>query len=139
MLKKILPLTLLIVAVPVGYYASRCGVTPECPLAYQLHEYSFSIFKPLWVFSLYSIAGVLFLPFVKERVFKIWFRFTKVWVVATILLVVWAPETMNSWFPLISHTKSDVAYWMGAAFSFISICIILITSLIPYQKPSKGA
>ncbi len=133
---RTIPFLLLLGAIPLGYYASRCGVTPSCSLVYILHDFSFTVFKPLWVFSLYALAGTILVPFFSRHVFKIWLRFAVIWIVLTILLVAWAPETMNAWFYVISHTKSDVARWMGMAFTTISIPLLGITALALY-KPSK--
>lgn len=138
-IRQLLPVLVLLFALPIGYHASRCGVYHECSLYSIFNGLSFTVFKPLWVFALYGLLGTVLLPFVQRRVFAIWFGFACMWLVLTMLLIWWAPVAMNSWLPLVSYTKSDVARWMGAAFSFISICIILITSFIPYQKPRKGA
>lgn len=132
--KRFLPLLLLAALIPLGYYASWCGVYPECPLSSTLHGLSFTLFKPLWVFSLYAIAGTLFLPFVREQAFKLWSRFAVLWVVLSVLAVLWAPETMNTWLPLVSYTKADVARWMGSLFSIISIVLIIIGSLVPTKR-----
>ena len=137
--RQYIPVLVLLFALPLGYYASRCGVFTDCPLHPFFDGLSFTIFKPLWVFSLYGLIGTAFLPFVRKRVFKIWSRFACIWFLFTLFSVWVAPLEMNSWFYVISYVKEDVAYWMGTAFSFISICIILITSFIPYQKPRKGA
>lgn len=135
--KRFLPFLLLAAFIPLGYYASRCGVYPECPLSSTLHDLSFTFFKPLWVFSLYAIAGTLFLPFVRERAFKLWFRFAVIWIVLTILVVSWAPEAMNSWFYLVSYVKEDVARWMGSLFTIISILLIVLESLV-LKKKARG-
>lgn len=136
-IKQAVPLLILSAAIPVGYYATRCGVSSLCPGAPYIHELAFVFFKPLWVFSFFSIPAVIFLPFVKKKVFGIWVRFAAIWIALTILAIIDAPEAINSWFYMIDYTKSGTAEFMGALFSLISLSLLPIATLALYSR-SKG-
>jgi len=135
--KQFVPFVVLLLAYIAGYYAAKCGVSNLCPASAQLNEFVFTVFKPLWVFSLYAMAGPIFLPFVSKKVFRVWLKFAILWLALTIFLVATAPEAMNSWFYMIRYAKSDTAEFMGGAFTLITLTLLPITALAFYSR-SKG-
>ncbi len=135
--KQMIPFAVLLVLYVFGIYAARCGVSETCLGMTDVRQLVFTIFKPLWVFSLYAMGGAVFLPFVSERVFKIWTRFAVPFVLLTIFLIATAPEAMNSWFYVFRYAKSDIALYMGGAFTAITLILLPIATLALYSK-SKG-
>lgn len=136
-LKQFVPFIVFLVAYVVGYYAARCGVNDLCPGSAQLNQYVFTIFKPLWVFSLFALGGAIFLPFVTNKVFGVWLKFAVLWLALTIFLVATAPEAMNAWFYIFDTTKSSTAEFMGGAFTLITVALLPIATLAFYSR-SKG-
>lgn len=136
-IKQFVPFAVLLTAYVSGYYAARCGVNTLCPASSILNEYVFTVFKPLWLFSLFGLAGTAFLPFVSKKVFSVWVKFAAFWIALTIFLVATAPEAMNAWFYIFDTTKSSTAEFMGAAFSVITFALLPITALAFYSR-SKG-
>lgn len=135
--KQLIPFSVFLVTYVFGIYAARCGVSDVCLGATDARELVFTVFKPLWVFSLYAMAGALFLPFVREKIFKIWIRFAIPFLALTVFLIATAPEAMNSWFYVFRYAKSDIALYMGGAFTAITLILLPIASLALYSK-SKG-
>lgn len=127
-LKQFLPLIFFSLAIPLGYFSSWCGVYSSCFFWSYFYDYAFTVFKPLWVFSLFCIPAVILLPIVKERVFKTWTRFSFVWILLSFLVIAWASEPSSSWFQMIRFGGEDAARVMGILFSGISLFIVAFQS-----------
>ena len=130
-LKQLLPLIFFCLAIPLGYFSGWCGVYSSCPLWSYFYGYAFTVFKPLWVFSLFSIPAVILLPIVKERVFKTWARFSFVWILLSFLIIAWTSEPSSSWFQIIRFDGGSAAQIMGILFSALSLFLIAWQSYMP--------
>lgn len=122
--ERFLPIVLIAVSILFGYFGMLCGVNPECGLANFLNDYSFTILKPLWVFSLFSIPAVLLLPIVKKRVFDTWLRFTLVWIILSFMVIGSTATSTNAWFSIVDFVREDAARIMGILFSALSLTLI---------------
>lgn len=127
-LKQFLPLVFFSLAIPLGYLSGKCGVSSSCLPSIYLHDYVFTVFKPLWVFSLFSILAVLLLPIIKTRVFDTWFRFATAWIALSIIVIASTPTYSHSWFPIYEFVREDAAKLMGILFSGISLFIVAFQS-----------
>lgn len=123
-LKQFLPLVLFCLAILVGYFGGWCGVYNSCPFWTYFYDYVFTVFKPLWVFSLFSIPAVLLLPIVKKIVFDTWLRFATVWIILSVILIASTATSSQSWFPIYEFIRVDAAKLMGILFSGISLIIL---------------
>ena len=61
----------------------------------------------------------------KDIVFQTWFKFARVWVPLTIILVILSPEYGNALLPV---EKGTVSFFMSALFLIISLIIIVYKS-----------
>lgn len=123
-LKQFLPLVFFCLAIPLGYFSGKCGVSSSCLYSVYFHEYVFSVFEPIYLFSLYSIPAVLLLPIVKKGVFDVWLRFATAWIILSIIIIASTPTYSHSWFPVYEFVREDAAKLMGILFSGISLFII---------------
>jgi hypothetical protein len=130
-IERFLPIVVIAVCLFFGYSAMLCGVSPECELANFLNDYSFTIFKPLWVFSLFSIPAVLLLPVVKKRVFDAWLRFAIVWIILSVVVIGSTATSTNAWFSIIDFVREDAARIMGILFSGLSLFLLAWQTYMP--------
>lgn len=128
---QFLPPVVICLAIPLGYFSSWCGVYSSCPFWSYFYDYAFTVFKPLWVFSLFSVPAVILIPIVKERVFKTWARFAFVWVLLSFLVIAWASEPSSSWFQIIRFGGEDAARIMGILFSGLSLFLLAWQTYMP--------
>lgn len=129
--KYFLPMALIVVCIISGYFAMLCGVNPECEFANLLNDYSFTVFKPLWVFSLFSIPAVLLLPIVKKRVFDTWLRFAIVWIILSVIVIGSTATSTNAWFSMVDFVREDAARIMGILFSGLSLFLLAWQKYMP--------
>lgn len=129
--KYFLPIVLIVACYLFGYFAMLCGVNAQCELANLLNDYSFTVFKPLWVFSLFSIPAVLLLPIVKERVFKTWLRFAAVWIILSVIVIADTPISINAWWSMFDFVREDAAKLMGILFSALSLFLLAWQTYMP--------
>lgn len=129
--KYFLPMALIVVCIISGYFAMLCGVSPECEFANLLNDYSFTVFKPLWVFSLFSIPAVLLLPIVKKRVFDTWLRFAIVWIILSVIVIGSTATSTNAWFSIVDLVREDAARIMGILFSGLSLFLLAWQTYTP--------
>lgn len=123
-LKQFLPLVIICLAIPLGYFSGKCGVSSSCLYSVYFHEYAFTVFEPIYIFSLFSILAVLLLPIVKERVFRTWIRFATVWIILSIIVIASTATSSQSWFPIYEFIREDAAKLMGVLFSGLSLFLI---------------
>lgn len=93
-------------------------------LAHLIGKPMFYIFSSLFLVSIITYK-------MREEVFKLWLKFTYVWVPLTILLVLISPEYGNSFFPIV---KGSVSFFMSCLFLLISLIIIISKSLSLRKK-----
>ena len=98
----------------------------NCP--FLLHDIlgTFIIFIPLFLLSLITYK-------MRDEVFQTWFKFTRIWVPLTILLVIISPEYGNALFPV---EKGSVSFAMSLLFLIISLIIIISKHLSLLKKPA---
>ena len=76
------------------------------------------IFIPLFLLSLITYK-------MKDIIFQAWFKFARVWVPLSIILIILSPEYGNSLLPV---EKGSVSFFMSALFLIISLIIIAYKS-----------
>lgn len=128
-----IPLFAISIGLVTGYFSMLCGVDSKCQLAGLFNNYSFSIFKPLWVFCLFSIPAVLLLPIVRKRVFKAWVRFATIWIILSVVVIAYTPTSTNAWFSAMSFVREDTARVMGILFSGLSLFILAWQTYMPKE------
>lgn len=136
-LGQTIPLLLAGGAAALGHFGSICGFYKTCIMWPYLNGLVSTLLDPVTIFALYSLPGLMLLPFVSKKVFSIWLKFAALWLALTIFMVATAPEAMNAWFYIFDTTKSNTAEFMGAAFSVITLALLPITALAFYSR-SKG-
>ena len=77
------------------------------------------IFIPLFLLSLITYK-------MRDNIFQTWFKFARIWVPLTIILVLLSPEYGNALLPV---EKGTVSFFMSALFLIISLIIIIYKSL----------
>lgn len=130
--RQIYPLALTGLAILFGYFAGRCGISGgSCFFSTYFNGHVFTILEPLYIFSLFSIPAVTFLPIVKERVFNTWLRFAFVWILLSTVVIAWASEPSSSWFQIIRFAGEDAARLMGTLFSGLSLFLLAWQTYMP--------
>ena len=89
------------------------------------------VYPQAWmVFAIFllSIAAL----FVREEIFRTWFRFTVWWEIVTIIFVIFSPK-YNPGF-MFSPTKELVGTWSAILFLFFSVLITLMKSIQVRRK-----
>ena len=103
-------------------YISVNGLCEYKYICSRLHDDSFMaiflVFLPFFLFSLITYK-------MKDNIFQTWFKFARIWVPLTILLVILSPEYGNSLLPV---EKGTVSFFMSALFLIISLIIIAYKS-----------
>ena len=84
--------------------------------------FSHSIGKPLFIISLPLFLLSLITYKMRDEVFAVWFRFSRVWFPLTLFLVIISPEYGNSLLPV---EKDSVSFFMSLLFLLISLTIII--------------
>lgn len=79
-----------------------------------------TIGKPLFFLSLALLVVVPFLFFVSDFVFKKWLRFSVVWFIVSLFLIMLAPVTAGGWMP-IDPEKWSVSILMSTLFVILSL------------------
>ena len=77
------------------------------------------IFFPLFLFSLITYK-------MNDGAYSVWFKFSRIWVPLTIILVALAPEYSNSFFPII---KGNVSFFLSFIFALVSLIIVVTKQL----------
>lgn len=130
-IKQILPLVLLCLVIPFGYLSGKCGINGLCAFSMYFHDYVFSIFEPLYIFSVFAIPAVILLPVVRKRVFSAWLRFAAVWMIISIIVIGSTPEADIGWFTMLSFVREDAARLMGILFSGLSLFVLAWHTYMP--------
>ena len=73
-------------------------------------------FLPLFVFSLITY-------FLREEIFQSWWRFTRIAIPASIVLILLAPSYSSDW--MLPIEKGTVAFFTSLIFVFISVIVIV--------------
>jgi hypothetical protein len=120
---RTIPLLIILASLLVGYLSMRCGITSSCPFAVSFSDLAFSLFKPLWIFSLFSIPVGVVLTFARRDALKTWFYFTAWWIPLSVVFVAMTVDS-HSWMPLFDFGKSEAAILMSSLFTIISLGII---------------
>lgn len=129
--KQFIPLVFTGLAIPLGYFTGWCGVYSSCPFWVYFYDYVFTIFEPIYLFSLFSIPAVLLLPIVKERVFKTWLRFATVWIILSVIVIADTPTSINAWWSMFDFVREDAAKLMGILFSALSLFLLAWQTYMP--------
>ncbi|MFA5877241.1 MAG: hypothetical protein WC880_02670 [Candidatus Paceibacterota bacterium] len=132
-IKQIIPFFLVLLGISLEYVAYWCVYSVGVCYGSLVHQ-SFDFIKPLYIFSLAILPITLVLCFVSSLIFKSWLKFAMWWVPLSILVIVVTPVTNNSWMPLYSFVKEDVAWFMGGVFVVISLGIIVWKTLSLRKK-----
>ena len=88
-------------------------------------DLSEAISQPLGLFSLFIGFLSLAIFFLREEIFHAWIKFARIYLPIAILLILWAPSSDSSLFPLDKEVMSLVT---SVLFLFISLLIIGIKS-----------
>lgn len=136
-LKQAFPLFIVLLALGIGYFGAECGLASECFASHFLKSQVFTVYKPVWIFSLYSLPAVGFLPFIRSNIFKTWLKFSLIWVGVSILFIVTTPESMTNGLYISWYAKFYVAQSMGVLFSAATLILIPVAYLAQYSR-SKG-
>lgn len=101
-----------------------------------LYGFFDSIYRDsLFNMSLAVLIVSFFTFFISEQVFRIWLKFTYVWISLSIISIFLTPESTGSIFNL---DKEFVAIILSSLFVIISLLLITITSIITHQKSQKS-
>lgn len=134
---QVVPVLLLGIITALAHFGSVCGFYKTCFVGSYISGLVSSVLDPVTIFGLYSLPGMMILPFASKKVFSVWLKFAAFWIALTIFLVATAPEAMNAWFYIFDTTKSSTAGFMGGAFTLITLALLPITALAFYSR-SKG-
>lgn len=121
---KFVILLIVLFTILVGYFGMLCGVDSKCVLYPYLNHYSFTLFKPMWVYGLFCLPVPLTLFFVRGKVLRSWLPFAYWFVPLSAILIALSPTWSSSWFPLYSFVKEETAQFMAVLFTIISLGII---------------
>lgn len=113
---RIIVLLLSLFFTTLGYLLGSCGVKVSCPLHASLAPYSFTVFEPLFLYSLCTIPLALTLLFVKDTGVQRWLSFARWYVPSSVLLLILVPLHNGSSLPLYSVSKEGVALALGIVF-----------------------
>jgi hypothetical protein len=83
----------------------------------------------VWIVHIIRIFPIIFLFSLitykmRNEVFRLWVRFTYVWLPLTLILVFVAPEYQNSWLPV--YEKGFVSFVFSATYFLISLILVTI-------------
>jgi hypothetical protein len=82
-------------------------------------------------FNIFLFPVILFFSLItykmRDEVFRLWVRFTYIWLPLTLILVFIAPEYQNSWLPI--YEKGFVSFVMSAIYVLVSIILVVIKHL----------
>ncbi|OHA99241.1 MAG: hypothetical protein A3E32_02655 [Candidatus Zambryskibacteria bacterium RIFCSPHIGHO2_12_FULL_38_37] len=84
-----------------------------------------TILRTLYIFIPLSILSLLTYN-MADQVYRIWFKFIRIWIPLTIFLVVLSPKYSNSLIPI---EKGSVSFVFSVLFLLISLIIIITKSL----------
>ncbi len=129
-----IPLLALVILASVSYFAGQCGIKDSCLLSEYFGANLFKLIQPLYLFSLFSIPAVLFLPFVSKKVFSLWIKFAIIWVAVSIFIIASSPVALNTWFHVFDYTRGNVARLLAIVFSSISLVLIIVASIATRKK-----
>ncbi|MEK7100611.1 MAG: hypothetical protein AAB921_00760 [Patescibacteria group bacterium] len=118
------PLLIILAGLLFGYLGMRCGINSSCPVAALLSDFAFSLFKPLWIFSLFSLPIGVALLFAKQKVFKTWLHFAFWWLPLSVIVIYILSSGGRGMMPLYSYSQGGVAIVMGSLFTIISLGVI---------------
>ncbi len=117
-------LVLLLVLQAVTWTVGLCGVRRSCEYYSLITPHVGYLIDPILVYSLYSIPLGIGLLFAGEKGFKTLVRFAKWWIPLSILVIMYAPESSNSYLPFLELTKKSASTVLGILFSIIGLVII---------------
>lgn len=117
-------LLLLVVLQAVTWSIGLCGTDRSCEWYTELRNYAFVIVNPILLFSLYSIPLGIGLLFARESGFKSLTRFAKWWLPLSFVVILFAPESSNSYMPFLELTKGSASTVLGIIFSIVGLRII---------------
>lgn len=88
-------------------------------------DLSEAISQPLGLFSLFiGFLSIIFL-LLREEIFRAWIKFARIYLPISILIILWAPSSDGSLFPI----DKEVMSWLTSVlFLFISLVIIATKS-----------
>lgn len=131
---------LALLATTVGYIFSNPLFFGLCVRTYQFANYigcaddSIEVVGiPLFIFALFTLP-VTFILILFPKAFGPWLKFAIGWILFSALVIAITPATSNSWMPLYSFVKEDVAWFMGGVFAVISLGIIVWKTLALRKK-----
>ena len=96
-----------------------CNINSSCVFIFDPIAETLLVFVTLFFLSLLTYS-------IRDETYKIWFRFSRIWVPLTVLLVLITPEYSNSLIPI---EKGAVSFIFSILFLLISLIIIITKSL----------
>lgn len=96
-----------------GYLLGSCGVHTSCAWHALLAPHSFTVFEPLFLYSLCMIPVALILLNAPESVVRRWLSFARWYVPVCVLVLILVPEHNGTSLPLYSVSKESAAWGLG--------------------------
>lgn len=107
-----------------SFLAGKCGVESSCSMYKLFAPFSFSLFEPIYIYSLISLPGILLAYFVKPAHYKLWARFSFGWILISLFIILITPVTTNTWIPLYAPNKEMVTWLMAGLYTLISLIVL---------------
>ncbi len=104
-------------------FARNC-ISVVCSMKALLVPFAFTVFTPLYWFSLISLFPLLILIFVPKNVFRTWLRFAIPWVILSAILIAITPTYNGGLFPIYSFVTEDMAKLTGGIFAVVTLILI---------------
>lgn len=81
--------------------------------------------EPLYRLSIFIAIPFALILLSRGSALGSWLRFARWWIPGSILLILVAPPTNNTWMPILGMAKETATWVTGALFTLVSIVIIV--------------
>lgn len=139
-LKKLWISFTIILITLVAYAAGECGLTKECIFSDAFEPLVFSLYGPIFLFSLISIPVAVLMPFISERTFSSWKTFALIWIPISVITILLSKTHVGGGlfsFNFYQLDKESAAKIFAFIFTLVSLIIFFVGAFANKKQRTK--
>lgn len=122
---QFIPVTLAVIFIAFTYFGYACADSKNCFAASFFWDNTFSFLEPMQIYLWAVLIPSIIAIFVNETIFNSWLRLAAWFVPLSLIVIFITPVTSNSWMPLFFISREEVSWYLGIAFSAVSLILII--------------